>query len=73
MPELSTLVLACGQHAEVPTLQRVGRLMRVPSDPERRLKLVIDFDDMALHPTLGRHSQIRKKWMQELLGMKELV
>ncbi len=71
MPRLGTLVLACGQHARVPTLQKVGRVMRVSPGGACRVKLVVDFDDSALHPTLGRHSQARRRWMKEMLGVKE--
>jgi len=71
IPRLGALVLACGQHARVPTLQKVGRVMRVTPDGACRVKIVVDFDDGEIHPTLGRHSQVRRRWMSEVLGVKE--
>ena len=70
MPTLGGLVLACGMHAKVPTLQKVGRAMRVSPDAPSRVKTVVDFDD-AMHPTLARHSLARRKWLTEILGLKQ--
>jgi superfamily II DNA or RNA helicase len=71
VPSLGGLVLACGQHAKVATLQKVGRAMRAAPGAPAAVKVVVDFDDGALHPTLGRHSQARRKWMVESLGLRE--
>lgn len=71
VPRLGGLVLACGQHSKVATLQKAGRVMRVSPDAPAAVKTVVDFDDSALHPTLGRHSATRRKWMAEELGIRE--
>ena len=71
IPSLGGVVLAGGQHAKVATLQKVGRVMRVSQNRGEGVKMVVDFDDSALHPTLGRHSIIREKWMAKYLGIKK--
>lgn len=71
VPRLGGLVLACGMHSKVATLQKAGRVMRVSPDAPAAVKTVVDFDDAALHPTLGRHSATRRRWMAEELGIRE--
>jgi superfamily II DNA or RNA helicase len=70
LPSLGGLVLACGQHARVGTLQKVGRVMRVSPGGGPCVRKVVDFDDAALHPLLGEHSEIRRRWMSEILGIQ---
>ncbi len=70
VPSLGAIVLACGMHAKVATLQKVGRAMRASPGGAPLVKRVIDFDD-DLHPTLARHAMTRRKWLREVLGLRE--
>ena len=71
LPRLGGLVLACGQHSKVATLQKAGRVMRPSPGASAAVKILVDFDDSALHPLLGRHSATRRKWMADILGVRE--
>jgi superfamily II DNA or RNA helicase len=65
VPILSALINCGGGKASVPTLQRVGRVIR--TYPNKKVAAVVDFSDNAHY--LRDHSENRKKILQEEFGL----
>lgn len=63
IPGLDVVVLADGYKALVPTMQAVGRAMRIPIDSDKKECLIIDFDrkekHYGWHPSKPSHKEER--------------